>query len=666
MLALLSGILACSLTPSLQSRRAVDAIKACGRDTTAALALLAELRSSSSADVYTYATAVSVCGKGDRWQEAIGLLDSMEADGLAPDRACFNAALAAAARARRPAEARALLKRMVDSGLEPAASSYVAVARAAMHANEFHAALATIEELRQAAQPVEFPALQVELVANEGLLTQTADGPSSAARHQRIAELVSESLKLHQATPLKEADATWLWRLYARTTLRAIRTRVATGTGLSSSRRRAVDHEATSRLLAALSASASSGEMPRFDEAGALAGYTTFHLINRAGKVADLLRVAASSKRRLSVASPSWSAVPSAVLSAVPSALPSVVAPAHGCSGAPCRAPVGLAPSVVVSLGGGPAYDFAALAMLRAYEAMEAGTGEGEPLQVHVLDFELGWKADAEAVSEATCTVLSTTLRGGGGGGGDGIGGRLSGRLDNGVAHQMLFGKCDLTQPLEAVSNAAVRSALPHARLFICSYVICENAQRLRATGYTFFADLMAAAAPGTVLAFSETTHRGCRRSPRRRVPTGTVLAFSETTHRQFPELIEAARRGVVAGGGASVLETSLPSLKGKGGSQCLLYKRALSEAQGGGDSTERESSAIPSAPSEAIGGNQKSDVLSALQSHDLSGRTVDQRSDQETVDQENLLERFSAQDVAHRRSGRVHVAQNRPSRGAY
>ena len=373
MLSLLSGTLQpaalCSPLPSYL--RNVDAIKACGRDATAALALLAELRSSSSADVYTYATAVSVCGKGDRWQEAIGLLDSMEADGLAPDRACFNSALAAAARSRRPAEARALLKRMVDRGLEPAASSYVAVARAAMHANEFHAALATIEELRQSAQPLVFPALQVELVANEGLLTQTDadDGPSSAARHQRIAELVSESLKLHQATPLKEADATWLWRLYARTTLRAIRTRVATGTGLSSSWRRAVDLEATSRLLAALSASASSGEMPRFDEAGALAGYTTFHLINRAGKVADLLRVAASSKRRLSAASPS------------PSTAPSAVAPDHGCSGASFRAPGSLAPSVVVSLGGGPAYDFAALAMLRAYEGMEAGTGEGEPIQ---------------------------------------------------------------------------------------------------------------------------------------------------------------------------------------------------------------------------------------------------------------------------------------------
>jgi hypothetical protein len=264
---------------------------------------------------------------------------------------------------------------MVDRGLVPAASSYVAVARAAMHANEFHAALATIEELRQSAQPLVFPALQVELVANEGLLTQTDadDGPSSAARHQRIAELVSESLKLHQATPLKKADATWLWRLYARTTLRAIRTRVATGTGLSSSWRRAVDLEATSRLLAALSASASSGEMPRFDEAGALAGYTTFHLINRAGKVADLLRVAASSKRRLSADSPSPSTAPSAVASAV--------APDHGCSGASFRAPGSLAPSVAVSLGGGPAYDFAALAMLRAYEGMEAGTGEGEPIQ---------------------------------------------------------------------------------------------------------------------------------------------------------------------------------------------------------------------------------------------------------------------------------------------
>ena len=335
--------------------------------------------------MYTYATAVSVCGKGDRWQEAIGLLDSMEADGLAPDRACFNAALAAAARSRRPAEARVLLKRMVDRGLVPAASSYVAVARAAMHANEFHAALATIEELRQSAQPLVFPALQVELVANEGLLTQTDadDGPSSAARHQRIAELVSESLKLHQATPLKEADATWLWRLYARTTLRAIRTRVATCAGLSSSAvssswRRAVDLEATSRLLAALSASASSGEMPRFDEAGALAGYTTFHLINRAGKVADLLRVAASSKRRLSAAS---SKRRLSAASPSPSAVASAVAPDHGCSGASFRAPGSLAPSVAVSLGGGPAYDFAALAMLRAYEGMEAGTGEGEPIQ---------------------------------------------------------------------------------------------------------------------------------------------------------------------------------------------------------------------------------------------------------------------------------------------
>jgi len=78
---------------------------------------------------------------------------------------------------------------------------------------------------------------------------------------------------------------------------------------------------------------------------------------------------AASSKRRLSAASPS------------PSAVASAVAPDHGCSGASFRAPGSLAPSVAVSLGGGPAYDFAALAMLRAYEGMEAGTGEGEPIQ---------------------------------------------------------------------------------------------------------------------------------------------------------------------------------------------------------------------------------------------------------------------------------------------
>lgn len=443
---------------------------------------------------------------------------------------------------------------MVDSGVEPAASNYVTAARTALQANDCRTALAIINGLERTDQPLDFKALQVKLVANEGLLKSAM--PPSAEHYHQIVELVREALRLHRAAPLKDADITWLWRLYSRTTLHAIRSCIATGSRLPE-----MDEEATSRLLASLSASASSGEMPRFDDEGALSGYTTFNLINRAGKVADVLRLC----------DPQW-----------------------------LRAALELhrrSPRVVMSLGGGPAFDFAAFATLCAFEAMEAGVCEFEAARVHVLDYELGWEGAAEAVSDATRSVL--------GGGGDG-----RGSSGVGAAHEMRFGKCDITQSLESASNAAVRSALPESRLLVCSYVICENAKRLRATGYAFFADLMAAAAPGT------------------------VLVLTETTHRQFPELIAAARRGVNEGSEGCVLQTALPSIKGKGGSQCILFKRPSSPAGAG----------------ESDGGEAKPT-----------------RADEVRVsDQQKLLEQFTAQELAHRRSGRVHVEQNRPSRGAY
>ena len=202
-------------------------------------------------------------------------------------------------------------------------------------------------------------------------------------------------------------------------------------------------------------------------------------MINRAGKIADILRGHSSDRSR------------------------SALGPALAASsGAP-----------VISLGGGPAYDFAALALVLDFAAMEAGeTGGlgalGQP-GVHVLDYEPRWKGAAYAVSAAVLSVLSCP--------------RDEIRALEGAArptgHQMLFGRCDLTKPLASECNREVRGVLADSRLLVCSYVICENARRLRETGYAFFSEVMTEAAPGT------------------------ALVLTETTHRQFPELIAAARR---------------------------------------------------------------------------------------------------------------------------
>ena len=143
---------------------------------------------------------------------------------------------------------------------------------------------------------------------------------------------------------------------------------------------------------------------------------------------------------------------------------------------------------------------------------------------------------------------------------------------------------------------------LADSRLLVCSYVICENARRLRETGYAFFSEVISEAAPGT------------------------ALVLTETTHRQFPELIAAARRGVEAHGTVDcVVEASVSSNPGKGGSQCIIWKRPRREVE---EAYEEE--------------------------------------DDEDQEQAALLKLYEARERAHRTSGRIHVEQNRPSRAAF
>ena len=520
---------------SLCAPHPATAIKACGRNAAAALELLEQSREASTADVFAFATAVSVCGKGGRWAEAIALLDTMETDGILPDRACFNAALAGCARSGRPAEAHALIERMAACSLPPTSSSYTACARASLQCGDRHGAFAALDSIRHAGLPMDWQALQVELTANEGLLTSGGDEEGARSVRKRIGELVRDSLRLHRANSLRRSDVTWLWRLYSRTTLDAVRSSVVENVDLPQA-----DAEATSQLLASLSTSASSGEMPCFDDERALVGYTWFNMVNRAGKMADVLRDVP----------PEWLRT-------------------RALESSQFKGPI-------ISLGGGPAYDFAAVAILQAFEDMEqADATASEPVRVHVLDFAPGWEGVARAVSAAVVSEL-----------GD-------------VRHQMTFGHCDLTKPLESTSNTAVRALLPESRLLVCSYVIAENAKRLQATEYAFFAELLEKAAPGA------------------------LLAITETTHRQFPELIAAARRGVATAGDSCALEVSLASIRGQGGSQCLLFKRPRNAGE-----------------QAAVAATRSSSSSTELQ-----------------------LELCTERNRAHRRSHRVHGEQNRPSR---
>ena len=261
-------------TPALIASSTV-AIKRC-KDYDTAFKLISELRSSGQADVFAFATAISVYGKYGRWKEAIALLDIMQSDGITPDRPCFNSALAVCARCGRTVEATELLNRMTWASLPPFPASYAAAGRAALQAGDATGALAALEQLRCSGLRPELASLKVELTAHETLLASSGsasldgDGSSDAPGSSRhIAQLTHQTLHVHSESSggLSGSDMAWLWRTYSRAQLHAIRSRLRRDETLSA------DADATSSLLTALARSTTTGLMPCFQDEHALAGY---------------------------------------------------------------------------------------------------------------------------------------------------------------------------------------------------------------------------------------------------------------------------------------------------------------------------------------------------------------------------------------------------------
>lgn len=143
----------------------------------------------------------------------------------------------------------------------------------------------------------------------------------------------------------------------------------------------------------------------------------------------------------------------------------------------------------LISLGGGPGFDFVAAALISSFNA--GMHGEISPIKATILDYESGWSTLVNAMGNATNNILSSK-------------------------EQMTCswgGVCDITKPLDHPSNVACLAHINStATIWTCQYCVAENAIALRDSDYVFFRNLF------------------------EKVPVGTVFIFSETTPRLWPE----------------------------------------------------------------------------------------------------------------------------------
>ena len=384
-----------------------------------------------------YTRAITRSGRRGEWRRAIALLDALERRHPGPVSVrAGTAALVACDRAGcgrglggapRWAEARELMGRR---SFEPDAFTYTTALRC----------------LGRASRPDD-----VSVLFEEALARGLADDPRvrdaaavALARSSRFAEaraVLTEGTAGLGASGRRRTA--WLRR--SRRRFDVLSQEAFPGDG---------DDPATRALEVALGDAATWGTMPCFGDETARKGYARLHLAPRAQKVADAFFCTEDAWLRLAVAR--------------------VILYQETCR--------------VLSLGGGPGGDFAALATLADYAGGDyldnrpAPTRHQRPsAKVHcdVVDYEAGWGSCVEA--------LASVMPGG---------------------HSVAFYTGDITVPLDAKANAVVKERAETADVFIASYVVAENAVSLRASDYVFFRDLFKAARPGALFLFAETTHR--------------------------------------------------------------------------------------------------------------------------------------------------------------
>jgi hypothetical protein len=134
----------------------------------------------------------------------------------------------------------------------------------------------------------------------------------------------------------------------------------------------------------------------------------------------------------------------------------------------------------ITSIGGGPGFDFTALALAQSF------TGSNFAIEGTVYDYEDGWSDLVNAMCLSTNQVLQQAFR------------------SKTTCH--FGGKCDITKSFRDSSNASLRVLA--ADIIVCQYCVAENANLLRENDFIFFRDLFDHAKEGAIIILTETTHR--------------------------------------------------------------------------------------------------------------------------------------------------------------
>lgn len=212
------------------------------------------------------------------------------------------------------------------------------------------------------------------------------------------------------------------------------------------------------------------GEMPSFEDAGARSGYAV-EFFCRAKNLADLFADTFNTDYEF----------PEYWL--------------EGLRGSPVLGSSDSGDYSVVSLGGGPGFDYVSAAVATSYcsyieslrdeEDTDAGDESSNSLKLHatILDYEEGWGDLVRAMVNSTQIILDPSSS------------ALS--CDWG-------GKCDITQSIFHPSNAACALLLDSTNLWVCQYCVAENAQKLHESNYIFFRELFQHSQPGTLFVLSE------------------------------------------------------------------------------------------------------------------------------------------------------------------
>ena len=229
-----------------------------------------------------------------------------------------------------------------------------------------------------------------------------------------------------------------------------------------------VDSQAAALLETQLGIGATAGTQPDFTHPGALAGYTLTHIRSRPRRLASLLfhpQIGKFTPRD------AWSWL-----------TPALERILHN----PERNHIGL-----LSLGGGPGYDYAGV------KALCAVTNPCVAVTGHILDYEPAWSPLVDAVAEAVGSAPHLVTK----------------------DDRVIPGTCDITLPLESEPNAPVLSALDTSALslVVASFVVEENRLALRQSDYIFFRQLLQALS---------------------QQDSQVLFVITETTERQWPDFV--------------------------------------------------------------------------------------------------------------------------------